>query len=141
MVRRSMSRSENMARVRGRDTGPEIYVRKLLWHRGFRYRVNYGGLPGRPDIFVGKHGAAVFVNGCFWHMHPGCKLATIPKTNRDFWRDKLEGNFARDQRVYGDLRSMGLKVIVIWGCEIKRMQGDAGFEAVKMDEISALISG
>lgn len=119
-----MTRSENMARVKNKDTKLEIYLRKLLWHRGFRYRVNYKSLPGTPDIFILKYNTAIFVNGCFWHMHEDCKLSTIPKTNYEFWKKKLESNVERDKENYKKIEDMGIKVIVVWGCEIKRMKKD-----------------
>ncbi|WP_036729224.1 very short patch repair endonuclease [Peptoniphilus mikwangii] len=119
-----MTRSENMARVKSKNTKPEIFLRKLLWHRGFRYRVNYKNLPGSPDIYLSKHKTAIFVNGCFWHMHENCKYSSIPKNNHEFWKNKLEGNVKRDKKNYAKLESMGIKVIVVWGCEIKQMMKD-----------------
>ncbi|MGI6402609.1 MAG: very short patch repair endonuclease [Thermoguttaceae bacterium] len=119
--KKPMTRSENMSRVKNKNTKPEVYLRKLLWHEGFRYRINYKDLPGRPDIYIPKYKAAIFVNGCFWHMHEGCKLSSIPKTNYDFWKAKLEGNVERDKRNYKELDGMGINVIVVWGCEIKKM--------------------
>lgn len=119
-----MTRSENMARVKSTNTRPEIFLRKLLWHKGFRYRVNYSKLPGKPDIFIPKYNTAIFVNGCFWHMHENCKLSSIPKKNFDFWKNKLEGNVERDKKNYKELENMGIKVVVVWGCEIKEMMKD-----------------
>ena len=116
-----MTRSENMSRVKGKDTKPEVYLRKLLWHEGFRYRINYKDLPGSPDIYLPKYKTAIFINGCFWHMHEGCKLTSVPKTNYDFWKEKLEGNVERGKQSYKDLKDMGINVIVVWGCEIKEM--------------------
>ena len=119
-----MTRSENMARVKSKNTKPEIFLRKLLWHKGFRYRVNYKNLLGSPDIYLPKHKTAIFVNGCFWHMHENCKYSSIPKSNYDFWKNKLEGNVERDKKNYAQLENMGIKVIVVWGCEIKEMLKD-----------------
>jgi len=95
-----MIRSENMARVKSKNTKPEIFSRKLLWHRGFRYRVNYKELPGSPDIYLPKYNVAIFVNGCFWHMYENCKYSSIPKSNHEFWKNKLEGNVERDKKNY-----------------------------------------
>ena len=123
-----MTRSENMARVKSKNTEPEIYFRKLLWHKGFRYRMNYKNLPGSPDIYLSKYKAAIFINGCFWHMHKNCKYSTIPKNNHDFWKEKLEGNIKRDKRNYRKLEDMGIRVIIVWGCEIKKMIKDKSIE-------------
>lgn len=116
-----MTRSENMARVKGKNTKPEIYLRKLLWHIGFRYRVNYKKLSGSPDVYIPKYRVAIFINGCFWHMHKNCKHSSIPKSNYDFWKNKLERNVEMDNTNYSKLECIGIKAIVIWECEIKRM--------------------
>ena len=131
-----MTRSENMARVKNKNTQPEVYLRKLLWHRGFRYRLNYKDLPGSPDIYIPKYKAAIFVNGCFWHMHENCRYASIPKNNHDFWKNKLEGNVQRDKQNYIKLESMGINVIVVWGCEIKQMMKDKVIEKEKTDNLA-----
>lgn len=125
--RKPMTRSENMARVKSKNTKPEIFLRKLLWHKGFRYRLNYKKLPGSPDIYLSKYKIAIFVNGCFWHMHEKCKSSSIPINNHDFWKEKLERNVERDKKNYKDLKAMGIKVVVIWECEIKKMVKDEKF--------------
>lgn len=122
--KRPMTRSENMARVKNKNTKPEIYLRKLLWHRGFRYRINYKQLPGSPDIFIPRYNTIIFVNGCFWHMHENCKYSSIPKTNRDFWDKKLKSNVKRDEKNYDELKKLGFNVIVVWQCEINKMKSD-----------------
>ena len=134
-----MTRSENMARVKNKNTKPEVYLRKLLWHRGFRYRLNYKSLPGSPDIYISKYKIAIFVNGCFWHMHENCRYASIPKNNHDFWKSKLEGNVQRDKQNYIKLESMGINVIVVWGCEIKQMMKDKMLEKEKTDNLANYI--
>ena len=130
-----MTRSENMARVKSKNTKPEIFLRKLLWHKGFRYRGNYKNLPGSPDIYLPKYKMVIFVNGCFWHMHENCKYSSIPKSNYEFWKNKLEGNVERDKKNYAQLESMGIKVIVVWGCEIKRMTKDESVLSKKVNSI------
>ena len=119
-----MTRSQNMARVKSKNTKPEVFLRKLLWHKGFRYRLNYKELPGSPDLYIPKYRVAIFVNGCFWHMHENCKYSSIPKNNHEFWKNKLEGNVKRDKQNYIKLENIGIKVIVVWGCEIKQMMKD-----------------
>lgn len=113
-------RSYNMSRIKGRDTKPEVSVRKYLFSKGFRYRVNDKRFPGHPDILLPKYKAAVFINGCFWHVHEGCNYFVWPENNREFWHKKLMGNAERDKRNYQALIDMGWKVIVIWECELKR---------------------
>ena len=85
----SLTRSQNMARIKSKNTKPEIYIRKLLYKMGYRYRVNYSQLPGTPDIFILKYNTAIFVNGCFWHRHKNCKIATFPKTHTEYWEKKF----------------------------------------------------
>lgn len=112
-------RSWNMSRIRASDTGPERSVRSLLHRLGFRFSLRRRQLPGRPDIVLPKWAAVVFVHGCFWHRHQGCRNAVVPKTRPEFWVDKLEGNVARDHRATAALRQMGWRVLVVWECELK----------------------
>ncbi len=91
-------------------------MRRLLFNRGFRFRLNRADLPGKPDIVLTKWKTVIFVNGCFWHAHQGCKKATMPETRTEFWRKKLEGNRARDLREYEELRNLGWRVLVVWQC-------------------------
>ena len=95
----SLTRSQNMARIKSKNTKPEIYIRKLLYKMGYRYRVNYSQLPGTPDIFILKYNTAIFVNGCFWHRHENCKIATFPKTHVEYWEKKFRRNVERDIEV------------------------------------------
>lgn len=134
-----MNRSENMSRIKGTDTKPEIYLRKLLWHRGIRYRTNYPDLAGKPDIYVTKNKTAIFVNGCFWHMHEGCKLSSIPKTNKEFWEEKLTRNAERDKEINKLLGDQGIKVVTVWGCEIKKMRRDPEYRDKMLDYIVSKI--
>lgn len=112
-------RSYNMARIKGKDTKPEIIVRKYLFSKGFRYRKNVRKLAGSPDIVLPKYKTCIFVNGCFWHKHEGCKYFVWPKSNVEFWVNKIESNIARDNRNYRKLESDGWKVILVWECEVK----------------------
>lgn len=112
-------RSRIMSHVKGRDTTPEKRVRSLLHSMGYRFRLQRADLPGKPDIVLPKFKTVIFVNGCFWHRHPGCKRATLPKSNAEFWRQKLEKNVARDRRNIQTLKDLGWYVLIIWECELK----------------------
>ena len=112
-------RSYNMSRIRNKDTKPEELVRKYLFSQGFRYRKNDARLPGKPDIVLPKYKTVIFVNGCFWHAHEGCKYFVWPKNNADFWKKKIESNVARDAKNYQQLENLGWKVLTIWECELK----------------------
>lgn len=114
----SEKRSEVMSRVRDRDTGPELAVRRFLHSRGLRFRLHRRDLPGRPDLVFPSRRVAVFVHGCFWHRHPGCRRARLPKTRADFWREKLGRNLERDAQAQAALRDKGWTSIVVWECEI-----------------------
>jgi len=113
------NRSALMSRIRGADTKPEIFVRSLLHRMGYRFRLHRRDLPGTPDIVLPRHATVVFVHGCFWHRHTGCKGATTPKIHRKFWRDKFETNVARDVRNRRDLRKLGWRVLVVWECQTR----------------------
>lgn len=107
-----------MSRIRGKDTGPELALRKVLHKLGLRYCLHGAGLPGKPDLVFPRYKTVVFVHGCFWHRHPECNIATTPKSNTPFWIDKFEKNVARDRRVSTALVTMGWKVVIIWECEV-----------------------
>ena len=109
-----------MQRVRGKNTKPELVVRRELHARGFRFRLHDPRLPGRPDIVLKSRGIVVFVHGCFWHRHPGCRYASESKTRREFWEAKFRANVERDERSYSELTELGWIVHVVWECEIKR---------------------
>ena len=108
-----------MASIRGRDTKPEMTVRRWLHSRGFRYRVNVKGLPGSPDIVLRKYRTVIFIHGCFWHGHEGCRYFVLPKSNTEFWTQKIERNRERDLERRAQLKRMGWHTIVIWECQLK----------------------
>lgn len=119
----SAMRSSIMAKVKSRDTKLEMLVRRLVYGLGFRYRLHRKDIPGRPDLaFIGLK-KAIFVHGCFWHQHPGCKRAARPQTNPSFWDAKLNENIERDKRTLAELTGMGWKALVVWQCEMKPLEG------------------
>lgn len=115
-------RSEIMSKISGKETKPEILVRKFLFANGFRYRKNDKKLAGKSDIVLPKYKTAIFVHGCFWHGHQGCKKSALPQTNYEFWEKKIGGNVERDKINQKKLKKDGWKVIVIWQCEIKNRE-------------------
>ncbi len=108
-----------MAQITGRNTGPEVRVRKVLHRLGYRFRLHRSDLPGCPDIVLPKHHTVVFVHGCFWHRHAGCKLAYLPKSRTEFWNKKFEANIHRDQNAVETLVHLGWRVLVLWECQTK----------------------
>lgn len=112
------TRSRMMSGIRGQDTKPELVVRRHLHADGLRFRLHVRDLPGRPDIVLPRHKAVVFVHGCFWHRHPGCRFAYRPKSRPEFWEPKLDGNAARDVRNQQQLMEAGWRVFVVWECEM-----------------------
>ena len=112
-------RSWNMSRIKGKDTSIEIQVRKYLFSQGFRYKKNVKALPGKPDIVLPKYHAVIFVHGCFWHRHPGCKYAYTPKTRVEFWQEKFDKNVQNDLQYREELTAAGWKVFIIWECQLR----------------------
>lgn len=110
----------NMTRIRSKDTGIERLVRRILHADGFRFRLNVKNLPGKPDIVLPKYRTVVFINGCFWHGHQGCRYFVIPKTNTEFWVNKIDGNIRRDDENYHRLEMEGWNVIIVWECALKK---------------------
>lgn len=113
-----------MSCIKGKNTKPEEKVRKYLYSQGFRYRKNDKRLPGTPDIVLPKYRTVIFVNGCFWHGHQGCRYFVVPKTNTEFWMNKIDANRARDLKKISELEAMGWRVIVIWECQLKTVNKD-----------------
>lgn len=112
-------RHNTMAAIKGKDTKPEMIVRRYLWSHGYRYRLNHRRLPGKPDVVLTKYRTCVFVNGCFWHGHEGCKFYSIPRSNPEYWKAKFARNRERDLEVMHRLAAMGWHTITIWECELK----------------------
>lgn len=123
-------RSFNMSQIRSKNTKPEELVRKYLFSKGYRYRKNDSRLPGKPDIVLPKYKTVIFVNGCFWHGHEGCRYFVWPKNNADFWKAKISGNIQRDSQCHHRLTEQGWKVIVIWECELKKAKRDATLDGL-----------
>ena len=113
-------RSAIMSKIGGKNTKPEILVRKFLFSKGFRYRINVKTLPGKPDIVLPKYKTVIFINGCFWHGH-NCKKGKLPSSNIDFWKEKISNNKSRDDKNSDLLVKLGWKVIIIWQCEISKI--------------------
>ncbi len=113
------SRSRNMAQIKGKNTLPEIMVRKFLFGKGFRYRINDKSLPGKPDIVLPKYRTFIFVNGCFWHGHADCKYADLPKTRTEWWKTKIDKNKERDNKVHLELKKSRWNIITVWTCQLK----------------------
>lgn len=113
-------RSWNMSRIKGKDTKIEVKVRSWMFSKGFRFRKNDRRYPGTPDIVLPKYKTVIFINGCFWHRHEGCRYATTPKTRTDFWQEKFDRNVANDRKHKEELETMGWRVITLWECELKK---------------------
>jgi DNA mismatch endonuclease (patch repair protein) len=126
----AQTRSRVMAAVKGRDTTPELRLRRALHAMGLRYRLGGAGLPGRPDLVLPRRRAAIFVHGCFWHRHPGCRHATTPASRRDYWLPKFERTMARDAEALAALAALGWRRAVIWECALRPREAPATAEAV-----------
>ena len=127
-------RSQIMSKISGKETEPEILVRKFLFRKGFRYRKNDKRYPGTPDIVMPKYKTVIFVHGCFWHGH-NCRAGKLPETRKEFWQNKIDANIARDKKNRQDLEKLGWKVLVIWQCELKNKK----IRAEKLKEIEQKI--
>lgn len=130
-------RSRMMSGIRGKNTRPEIIVRKLLFAAGFRFRLHRRDLPGAPDIVMSGRRVAVFVHGCFWHRHEGCRFAKLPATRLEYWKDKLEGNAERDSRAIDALLYLGWRVLVVWECAVR----ERSTSSVLQNNLSGWING
>jgi len=131
-----------MSSIRGKNTRPEVTLRSLLFAKGFRYRLHARSLPGSPDLVFPKYKAVIFVHGCFWHQHEGCRYATTPKANGEFWARKFEGNVARDARHVEELRRQGWRVAVVWECALRHAAEQAAHavgEWLRGEEINLVV--
>ncbi len=122
-------RSRMMAGIQGKNTKPELIIRRMLFASGYRFRLHRRDLPGAPDIVMSGRKVAVFVHGCFWHMHQGCRFARMPATRPEFWKAKLEANVARDRRAVENLRALGWRVMCVWECSTRDTEAAAGLQA------------
>lgn len=138
-IKSPSERSKNMAAIHSRNTKPEVYLRKLLFARGYRYGLNFKTVPGHPDIYLKKYNTAIFVNGCFWHRHEGCKYAYMPKSRVEFWQKKFESNIKRDLKVKQELSELKVKQLVIWECTIKGMKKSEIVEARILEKIISFL--
>lgn len=133
-------RSKNMSAIRSKDTKPEIYLRKLLFAEGYRYRIAEKSIPGHPDMFLRKYNTAIFVHGCFWHRHQGCKYAYTPKSRVEFWQKKFDDNVRRDAVVRANLQENNIKCLVVWECTIKQMMKNSDVERRIINECKSFLS-
>ena len=132
-------RSKNMSAIRSKDTKPEIYLRKLLFAEGYRYRIAEKSIPGHPDMFLRKYNTAIFVHGCFWHRHQGCKYAYTPKSRVEFWQKKFDDNIRRDAIVRVTLQENQIKCLIVWECTIKQMMKSPQFKEQIIEDICDFI--
>ncbi|HKL31641.1 MAG TPA: DNA mismatch endonuclease Vsr [Tangfeifania sp.] len=130
-VHDKQTRSFNMSRIKGKNTRPEMLVRKYLFAQGFRYRLNVKTLPGKPDIVLPKYKTVIFINGCFWHGHKGCKYFVVPKTRTEWWLNKIKDTQKRDREAEIELNVLGWKVITLWECELKPKKIEPTLENLK----------
>lgn len=133
-------RSQNMAAIKSRRTKPEMFLRRELFVKGYRYRVNVNYIPGHPDLFLRKYNLAIFVNGCFWHRHQDCRYSYMPKSNQEFWTKKFEANTLRDKRVRYELEQKGIRQMIIWECFLNRIKSNEQLKIAGISRIEELIS-
>ena len=129
----------NMQHIRGKDTEPELYLRKLLFKNGYRYRLYSKQIPGHPDLWLARYNTAVFVHGCFWHRHKDCKYAYTPKSRIEFWNGKFEKNVARDEEVQAELKEQHIRCLIIWECTIKAMKKSVNKEREVLCKIQTFL--
>lgn len=138
-IKSKEARSLNMSKIKNKDTKPEVYLRKLLFSKGYRYRIAEKSVPGHPDIFLRKYNTAIFVHGCFWHRHEGCKYAYVPKSRVEFWQKKFDDNVRRDAVVRQELEKSGIKCLIIWECTLKQMTKDSEYTKTIVKQIEEFL--
>lgn len=141
--RTTLQRSQMMASIRAKDTWPELTLRRFLFARGFRYRLHVREIPGSPDLVFPRYSAVVFVHGCFWHRHQGCRYATTPQRNNAFWMQKFQKNIERDRRAVEESRKIGWRVAIVWECSLKESVTGAGLAVeawLRSDEKMLIVS-
>ena len=138
-IKSKEARSLNMSKIKKKDTKPEVYLRKLLFSKGYRYRIAEKSVPGHPDIFLRKYNTAIFVHGCFWHRHEGCKYAYVPKSRVEFWQKKFDDNVRRDAVVRQELEKRGIKCLIIWECTLKQMTKDSEYSDTLVRQIEEFL--
>lgn len=134
-------RSRNMSKIKSKKTSIELYIRKLLYNEGFRYRINYQKIEGKPDIYFIGRKVAVFIHGCFWHRHKNCRIAYTPKSNIEFWSKKFESNIIRDLFVQQTLQNEHIRCLIIWECTIRKMKKDKNYEQKIISDIKTFLEG
>lgn len=139
-IKSKEERRKNMAAIRSKDTKPEMYIRSMLHRKGYRFRVHSNKVPGHPDLFLKKYNTAIFVHGCYWHRHQGCKYAYTPKSRVDFWKAKFDQNIRRDKEIRAILEQERTKCLVIWECTIKRMSKNKNKERCVLDKIEVFLN-
>lgn len=139
-IKSKEDRSRNMAKIRARDTKPELFIRSELHKRSFRFRVNSDLIEGHPDIYFTKKCIALFIHGCYWHRHANCKYSYVPKSNVDYWMKKFENNIERDEKVMRALEEKRVRVIVIWECTVNKMMSDTSINEDYLAKIITFIN-
>lgn len=138
-VHNKETRSYNMSQIKGKNTKPELQVRKFLFANGFRYRLNIKDLPGKPDLVLSKYKTVIFINGCFWHGHQGCRYFVMPQTRTEWWLEKINGTRFRDQDNVVQLKALGWNVITIWECQLKKKIKQISLNQLKTEILQNII--
>lgn len=139
-IKTKEARSKNMAAIKGKNTKPELFLRKELFSQGYRYRINSSSVPGHPDIWLRKYNTAIFVHGCFWHRHKECKFSYMPKSRVEFWTKKFNDNVERDLRIQNELQDRHIRYIIVWECTIKKMMRSLEYKNIILNNINLFLA-